>query len=31
LGGIVFLQSIQVGNSAAFQDTRVGTHSKIVP
>jgi hypothetical protein len=31
LRGIVFPQCIQVGNSAAFQDDRVGTHSKIVP
>jgi len=30
LGGIVFPQSIQVGNSAAFQENRVGPHSKIV-
>jgi hypothetical protein len=31
LRGIVFPQSIQVGNGAAFQDDRVDTHSKIVP
>ncbi len=30
LGGIVFPQSIQVGNSAAFQENRVDTRSKIV-
>ena len=31
LRGIVFSQCIQIGNSAAFQDDRVRTHSKIVP
>jgi hypothetical protein len=31
LRGVVFPQCIQVGNSAAFQHDRVGTHSKIVP
>jgi len=31
LRGIVFPQSIQVGDSAPFQDDRVDTHSKIVP